>query len=258
MSQATLIIHSDRFTAALARLISTSRRSAPEIMRQQARIVFTQAAAITPPASAGVTGRAAEKQGRNAIAGDISSLYGTPAQAYDAIADESPAAASAFWLLHRSGDDEAAGKIVYGELGSSFSPFDGGTLHKRVLTRRGRVNRRKKHVFYVRDPDALESYIADEQDHVWWLASGWAEALRGLGARLPYGVGKLPAPGALRVSTEGNIITITARNEVSWASNVRDLQRRVQWALDKQTRTLDRRWEFYLKKLARDSGLKAS
>jgi len=258
MSQATLIIQSDRFTAALARLMSTSKRTSAEIMRQQARLVFVEAAKITPPASEGKFGRAAEKQGRAAVAGDIASLYGTPGQAYDAVAATAPAAASAFWLLHQSGDDEAASKVVYSAVSATFSAFDGGTLHKRMMTRRGRVNRRKKHVFFVRDPAELEAYTAAEQDHVWWLASGWAEALRGLGARLPYGVGKLPAPGALRISTEGNIISITARNEVGWASDVRDLQRRVQWALDKQARSLDKRWDFYLKKLARDSGLKAT
>lgn len=250
-----LNLNTAAFDAALVRLATTSKKAASEVMRQQARLLFVEVAKITPPASGGVTGKKAEKQGMSAVARDIRSLYGTPSDAYDQISAKSPGQAGAFWFLHSAGEDSQAAEIVKEATGKSFAAFDGGTLHSRTGGgRRRRASNRRAHVFYVRDAAALEAYITEEQGHVWWLASGWAPALQALGARLPYGVGKLPAPGRLKVEITDQRIAITMTNEVSFGRQVRDIERRVQWALNSRTKTLDRAWDFYLKRAAKDSG----
>ncbi len=257
MSDTTLTVNSARFTAALTRLVGTSKRGADEIMRQRAKLVVADVARITPPASEGKFGRAAETQGKAAVAGDINSVYGTPGEAYEAIAGSAPSAASAFWVLHRSGDDAAAGKIVYDQLGRSFSPFDGGTAHRRVLGRRAEIDRRRKAVFYVHNPEALAAYIAKEQEHVWWLASGWAPALRELGGRAPYGVGKLPAPGAVLVTSSATGIEIRLVNRVAFAGGVKGIRRRLDWAVARSADNMDKMWKFYLARMAGEAGIKS-
>lgn len=253
-----LNLNTAAFDAAVVRLAMTSKKAAVEVMRDQARLLFVQVAKITPPASGGVAGRKAEKQGHAAVARDIRSLYGTASDAYDQLAARSPAQAGAFWFLHSAGQDSQAGDIVKTVTGKSFSPFDGGALHNRTGGgRRRRSKARREHVFFVSNPQSLESYIQQEQSHVWWLASGWAPALRALAAKLPYGTGKLAAPGRLRVEVTDQRIAITMTNEVSFGRQVRDIERRVQWALNSRTKTLDRAWDFYLKRAAKDSGFVA-
>jgi len=250
-----LNLNTAAFDAAVVRLAMTSKKAAVEVMRDQARLLFVQVAKITPPASAGVAGRKAEKQGQAAVARDIRSLYGTASDAYDQIAARSPAQAGAFWFLHSAGYDTRAADIVKTATGKSFSPFDGGALHNRTGGgRRRRSKARREHVFFVSNPQSLESYIQQEQSHVWWLASGWAPALRALAAKLPYGTGKLAAPGRLRVEVTDQRIAITMTNEVSFGRGVKDIERRIQAALGYRVSALDRRWETYINRAGKSAG----
>lgn len=258
MSADGLTLNTARFDDALLRLLGTSRKEPVEVMKQQGKPLFVDVALITPPASAGVTGRKAEMQGKAAVARDVLSLYGTPGDAYEAIANKSPAQASAFWFLHSQGENSDAADIVRSATGKSFAAFDGGTLHSRTAggTRR-RTRARREHVFYVNDPDALSAYLAEEKGHVWWLASGWGDALKGLGAALPYGVNKHGgAPGRLKVVANAQRIEITTINEVTYGRQVRDIERRIQWAMNRRAKSLDRAWEFFLNRSANKAGFK--
>ena len=257
---AELTAATDAFDFALARLASTSKKSGFEILRQQAKIVFTNVAKYTPPASANVTGRAAEKQGQAKVAADIRSLYGTPADAYSALAGVAPAQASAFWLLHSHGQDDRAAEIVRGTLKKSFVPFDGGALHQRTG---GGVKRRRRekreHAFYIRNPHSMEVYIQQEQSHVWWLASGWAPALSALGIALPYGVSKFSAaPGNLKTVIRDDFISLTMADLVKYGPLIPGIHRRLAWALRIQTEKLDRKWNHYIKDAAEAAGFRVS
>lgn len=250
-----IIVHSTPYEQALSRLMLTSKRAAVDVVRQQAKLVFTNVAKYTPPASEGVTGKAAEKQGKAKVRADISSLYGTPSDAYEAMAFESPAKAAAFWFMNEQGEENVAASLVRDTLGKSFVPFDGGALNDRTqVGRRRRAKAKREHIFYITNPQSLDSYIQQEESHVWWLASGWQDALKGLMAKLPYGVGKLNAPGHLEVIVNSSYIEVTMVNGVKFGPEVRDIERRIKWAMNVQTEKLDRQWKYYLERAAGEAG----
>lgn len=254
MASGILVINTDH-QHALERLISTSKRTALEVTKQEFGLMLTNVAKYTPPASESVTGKAAERQGRAKVAGDIRSVYGAPNDAYEAISVESRAAASAFWYLRNNGEEDAAAKIVRQVTGKSLSRFDGGVAHQRANPlRRRRQQRRKEVIFFVSNPQSLESYIQQEESHVWWLASGWAPALRALGRKLPYGVGKLNAPGTFKVVLNDQRIELTAIDQVSFAAQVTGIERRLAWASKIRADALQRRWDEYIQRLGGSSG----
>ncbi len=242
----SLIVHSQRHSLALARLASTSKRAAVDIVKQEFGLMLTLVAKVTPPASQGVAGKKAEAQGRAAVAADIYATYGTPGDAYDVIAKKQPAAASAFWFLQSAGERGDAAKLVRDATGKSLSPFDGGTAHRR---QRIGVRRRRRHnpLYFVDNPEELEAYVREQQGKVWTLASGWAPALQALGRKLPYGVGKQDSPGTMRVKINDDKIELVAVDGVHWASQVRDIHRRILWAMNRRADALDRRWDNFIK-----------
>jgi len=251
-----LTINSAGFDAALLRLISTSKKSALEVMKQQAKLLFVEVAKVTPPAGgkagATLTGKAAEQAGKLAIVRDLHQIYGMPGRAYSDLQNVSQSAAGAFWSAHKEGRAGDAAQIVKSNLGKSFVPFDGGALAKKFIGKK----RTQAAVFYISNPAALQAHITQLQQHVWYLASGWSHALRALGAKLPYGVSKHSGPGLLKIELNDQRIVITMTNDVRYAKQVKDLQSRVNFALKLRTNTLQRSWDSYLSTMARESGLK--
>lgn len=255
-----LKLNTAAFDAAVIRFAMTSRKTAAEVMKDQARLLFVEVAKITPPYGGGAsTGRKAEAQGKAAVERGIRSIYGTPSDAYDVLADKSPAKADAFWYLRTNGEIEAASRILREETGKGLTSFDGGSLHNRFGRGAKRRNRSKRYVTtFVEDAQSLKSYIMQQQANVWWLASGWSDALRTLGAKLPYGVDKQDAPGRLKVEINDQRIVITMINQVSFGREVRDIERRINFALNKRVGALDRRWETYINRTAKDAGFAKS
>lgn len=245
------------------RIVATSKRDRPTIMKQQFRRILTRAAEITPPGSEGVKAgtRAARKQGEAAVAGDIARVYGTPGAAYDLLERKSKAKASAFWLLHQSGQNTEAHRVLYEETGLAFSPFDGGKAHKGLISKRGRVERRntrRAFLFAVQDPKALADYVKEKQDHVHWLAAGWRAALLSIGGSLPAMISRHPAPGSIEFIVESMRMVLRAHNEVTFASHIRDFERRLQWAMDATTESNNRQWDFWVKQQALRANFKTS
>lgn len=247
-----ITVPSPKHEAALERLLSTSKKAAVEVVKQRARTVFKTVAQYTPPAHAGVLGRSAQTHARAKVASDIYALYGTPSDAYDAVAEKSRGDAQAFWWLHKHGDTGAASDIVRAATGSILAPFDDGVHHRRNFRRRGNRFR-----FFVSDPKNLNAYVLLQQEQVFWLASGWEDALTALGVKgIPYGVGKHDAPGTLKVEITEQLIAITMVNQVGFASRVKDINRRIRWAMDQDADTMQRMWDHYMSKLAGEVGMK--
>lgn len=258
-----LNLDTTRFNVAVTRLAATSKKAAVEVMKDQARLLFVQVAKITPPYHGSVTGRAAEVNARAKVAADIRSLYGTRSDAYDLIKDRAgETRADAYWAQLSKNNLPLATSILKDATGKSLGVFDEGTLHKRTSGGSRRRSRRanaktvsaREFIYFVSNDEALASYVEKEQGHVWWLASGWAPALLALGAKAPYGVGKLPAPGNLRVEVTATDIIIRMENKVSFGRGVKDIERRIQWALETRVGALDRRWASYLNRAAKDAG----
>jgi hypothetical protein len=246
-------VRSSAHEAALQRVLMTSKRAAVEVLKGEARILFKNVAAYTPPAHAGTTGRAAETHAKAKVAADIRSLYGTPGEAYDLL-PQHDGQADAFWGYYKRGEIREASDLLRAATGSILAPFDAGVHHKRNFRRRARNFR-----FFVSDPEELTLYVQMEQENIWWLASGWQDALTALGVKgLPYGTAKHNAPGRLKVDITTGSIEITMTNEVAYARQIKDIQRRIQWAMQLRADRMQRNWDNYLTKIAAGSGMKKS
>lgn len=266
MSSGITITNSD-FDHALARLLSTSKRAAVEVVKQQARLLFVEVAKVTPPAGGKkgntLQGRDAEKAGKLAITRDMHMTYGSPGLAYnDLVSKTGKNRADAFWSAYKNNRLLAAESIIQADLNKSFTLFDGGKANKGM---RGK-KRKKEPLFYIRNPDAMSYYIEELQQNVWYLASGWADPLKALGVkRLPYGVGKKSGPGLLKVEINDQRIVITMTNKVKYAGKIRSdkgesqgLEPQIRFAMKVRTGDLQRAFDKYLKDLESGRGFKIS
>lgn len=245
-------VTSSKHEAALQRLLSTSKRTGEEVLRERAKVVFNTVARYTPPAHAGTLGKQAETHAKAKVASDIYSIYGTPNDAYAAVQAKSPGQADPMWWLLKHGDVRGASDIVRETTGSIIAPFDDGAHHRRNFRRRSRNFR-----FFVSDPKNLKAYVQLEQEQVWWLASGWEPALAALGVRnIPYGITKHGAPGTLKVEVSAQKIVVTMVNNVGYAGEVQGIERRIAWAMDRDTDTMQRMWDNFMQKLSGQTGLK--
>ena len=240
-----LTITSAPWEQAVLRKLATSQKPMTEMLRSEFGLVMSAVAKFTPPASQGKTGKSAEVQGKAKVAGDIRSLYGTPSDAFKDLGGRANQNAKAFWADISHGRTAAAAAIVKTNLGKSFAPFDGGTLHSRTAGGRKRKTTPQV-IYYVTDKDKLEAYIKEVQGHVWYLASGWVAALKALNRPLTYGVGKIDAPGAFKIVITSTSITLTAIDKVRFASQVRGIEGRIQWAMNEfRLPRMQRNWDNY-------------
>lgn len=246
-----LVINSLPFQTALERLISTSKKSAVEVMKQQAKLLFREVALITPPGGGkkGETlkGKAAERAGKLAIVRDVNRIYGTPSKAYDDLAVKSKNIADAFWSAYKNNRTDDAAQIIKSNLGKSFVTFDAGRTARKLI---GKPTQ-KKALFYISDPASMAAYIKQAQASVWFLASGWSKALRALGSTLPTGVGKHSAPGTLRVIATDKTIEIRMTNDVRYARQIKNLQAQINFAMKKREGALNRNWQEWMNRLSR-------
>jgi hypothetical protein len=237
------------FEDALTLRMATSAKLAEEVLKEQARGIFRNVIAITPPGHEGVKAgtRAAAEKGKAKVAADIGKLYGTPSSAFEAIEKKSPADARAFWALKRTRPD-AASDIVRRHTGTWFGPFDKGALHKQRFVK-GRVKGKKERpILYMSDPKSLQDYIKARQARVHFLAAGWREIALKLGLSLPGMISQhAAAPSAAAITANLERIVIRAVNELSYASDA-DLRRRIQFAIDAQTGAMQRQWKEFMDK----------
>lgn len=250
-----LDINYDRFNAALAKVLTTSKRDVEVVMREQMRGIMRTVIGVTPPAhivqsgDAGwraVQGGKAKAHGSALVKSDILSIYGGPGALYDEIEKKEEFMAAAFWRHHKAGETERASAIARQVTGKGLYAFDGGKAHQNL--KRGRRRGRSRTIlFYVADSAPLNDYIKQIQARVGWLAAGWNEAAAALGIQPAQWILRHPSPGAVRVEVNENGIKITATNAVSYASATTDLNRRVQYAVDEQAAAMDRRLQNFLK-----------
>lgn len=265
------------FDKALVTALSQSKRDPIVFVKEQAKGVVKRLVGITPPAHiAGtniadidgnavwnvVQGGEAKRHGMALVRSDIAKIYGTPAMAYDLMKEKESHAGQAkgFWKLFKAGDLDRAKDIFRMVTGEGFTAFDDGTLHKARRNNRGRVGRVRKGrpLYYVNNPADIKSYTKKKSDMVGWLAAGWNTAAAMLGLQSPAWISRHSAPGrgSIVVTDEGLRITLT--NAVSFAREINDWERRVQYALAGQAAAMARRSEDYLKKLFRDQGFKVA
>lgn len=243
--------------AALGRMMGQSTREFEVVGREVMRGVVGNLIAVTPPGHANADGglaKHAESYGRAAVALSIRSLYGTPNAAVELVQQQDFGASMRMHKELRRGNVTEANKIFQQHGGPGIYEFDGGTLHKRYKKGRRFTGTARPPIFYVSRVKPLNDYIKEIQTRVGWLASGWNEAAAELGIKPPEFIWKHGGPGTIAVIINDEVIDITATNLVRYASEAADMDRRIEYALRKQTEAINRRVDDAFKKLAIAAG----
>ena len=257
-------IKSERFNAAAAAVMAGSKRSRPEVLLTQAKGVLRNIIEMTPPAHVTLNASGgntvvmrgdAKAHGEALVSKDIRGIYGTPSQAFDQVRGSltHPGIEKGFWKHLKSGQFSEANAILAKSGGKPLSPFDGGTLHKRLKGAGGRPNN-KSIVYYVTDARELDTYIKVLKRRVGWLAGGWNQAAGKLGLQPPAWIWRQESPGRAILTVSDTTVTFFMTNEVRFASEAADLQRRVQWAMDTQAAAMERITRNYLETLMKRAG----
>lgn len=267
-----LRIDDSAFQEACARALTQSRREPMVYMREQARGVVRKIIGITPPAHITqiassdeegnsawnvVQGGAAKSHGATAVQSDIRRLYGSSSASFELAASKETHHGQAKGLYGQitRGELDRARDLFRAMTGASLAPFDGGKLHRaRRSPRTGRVGKRKKPVYYLTDDAPLAAYMKQKAAKVGWLAAGWNQAAAALGVQSPAWIWRHSAPGRGEIIAQENSIIIRMVNQVSFAANIADFERRVQYALDSQAAAINRRSLDFIRKTFNSPG----
>lgn len=141
------------------------------------------------------------------------------------------------------------------------NPCDIPSVHKRfrsssdgrvhIKLNRGVIDKR----YHVLASD-LNAYIALKKKQVGILTAGWVEAGKSIGGiKAPKWISKHSAKGSGKITVSSSRITFKASNDVPYAGQVADFQRRITYALDAQAGKLERQIENYEKRRMKKSGL---
>lgn len=244
-----------RFETAAGKLSAIVDDDLSNFMQTQARGWLGEVFKLTPPASGGKGGRrAALNDGKEAINRDLSGLF-KPVQIKGTRT-----------INHLFGDftPDGVGKqppyvVPTRELYPNPETVYLARVNKRSELRglQGLITRGRRQAYYVAT-DKLERLRQKLHARVGWLASGWNAAARALKAAIPGYASKHSAPGAVSIEVTANRIRVTVENNVSYGPSIAGIQRRLQFALDKQAGKMERQVPHVLKAAAEKSGFKAA
>lgn len=260
-----------QFAEAFGRIEMTSKRDSPTLAKEAFRGVLRNLVEITPPGHAFaleagenvvVVRGAAKRYGEALVRSDIRSIYGAPRDAYDAITAKDGGetkVAKAYWKAYKANDFEQASRLAREKTGIGLYRFDDGEVHRRLRKYRTRKYTSKRHVFFTHDPASLDVYIRKIQGRVGWLAAGWREGAITLGLKLPEWIARhASAPGRFKISISSDTIHLVATNEVKYAREIKDFQRRIAYAFGQQRAAMERRFNHYLANQLRSVGLQVT
>jgi hypothetical protein len=219
-----LTIKSETLSGSLARILATTKREAPIVLREQGRGILRHLQAHTPPGHSGVTGQSAKQHGEKKIESDIR-------------------------------------KVMYGVKKRVIGMrTDIAAIHREARNpRNGRVARTRGQEKIAVSASALNTYIGSKKKMVGFLASGWNSAAAKLGVKPPQWMWRHKGEGSIREAVTETSITITATNSVGFASKaITQKDRLLRFAYNAQKSANDRRWENFMATQAKRAGLKAS
>lgn len=220
------------FQQAVRRWAVISGRTQSQVLRTSAKMVISNPRQgsgllqITPPASAGVIGTAARRQGERAIDRDLSRIF-----------------------------QPVSIKFI----GPSPEPHQmPGPIQRRhfALKRPGRPIRRDRAQPYYVDERRFIAMRRELIRRVGYLASGWVSSARALGASVPAWVARHGGGrGVIRIQFSAPRYGIEMVCFAPANSPWEELQRRVPYALEYATNNLQRQIKYQMEKDARAVGL---
>lgn len=255
----TITFDYSRLNAALRNYQLATMKDTPEVVRHAARNFVVKAAGVTPPSINGKADGTAKKRGEAVIQNDLDHiLLGLTSKLYDQFMD----------MGGRSVRREMRRKdgTVY-VTDSDLAIGDIKGWHQQNRRQNGRVHRigRKtrdigRHKNWDRGvvlAAEKKAYIAKVLRRVGYLAAGWNASALKLGAKLPAWITRQGhGNGQCLVEESANGIRIRMENMVGFATKVRGLERRIQWALDTQAKAMERAVTNIIRKNARRAGFR--
>jgi hypothetical protein len=229
-----------RFSRALAEMRKTSKRDFETLLREQARGVVRHIIAFTPPAQ-GKADSGARKLGEKAVAASLARI----------MKPGTPEFVEFFERLNGNGARKLG--LLYTRV---LEKGGIASFHRSRRDRDGRTPRDGGDVALVERRD-YEWFKKSAQARVGTLASGWNKAAARLGYNPPAWIARHgTGSGSCEVQLAGEKMRIVISNEVSFAGNVRDIERSVRKALEIQTRGMERRVAHHLARNAKRAGFR--
>jgi hypothetical protein len=232
-----------RFESALKRLGAVTSKDIADEVKSQFKGIIVEAYRITPPAQGGGrTGRAAGLHAQDKIGRDLRSVF-------------APVTIKGTRTInHLFGDTspDVGRQPPYQVTTVEIHP-DVEAIYKRRKERgaaRGRkvISRGQKAAYYV-SAVKLEALASKLKKRVGWLAAGFNAAAERLKAPIPpYAKTHQKGAGGIDINESDRGIRIVMTNKVSYASNVPDIQRRLQRAVNTQARKIERQLPYIIAK----------
>jgi hypothetical protein len=255
----TITFNTSRLDAALRNYQLATMKDTPEVVRHAARNFVVKAAGVTPPAMNGKADGTAKKRGEAVIQNDLEHiLVGLTPKLYDEFMEMGGKS------VHRE-MRRKDGSVYVTDTDTAIGDIKG--WHQQNRRENGRVHRvgRKtrdigRHKNWDRGvvPAAeKKAYITKIIRRVGYLAAGWNASASKLGAKLPAWITRQGhGNGQCLVEQTGTGIRIRMENMVGFATKVRGLPRRIQWALDTQANAMERAVTNIIRKNARRAGFR--
>lgn len=244
-----------RFEAAAGKLSAIVDDDLSDFMEVQAKGIMVELFKVTPPASgAKASASTAMKRGQETINRDLAGLF-KPVQIKGTRT-----------INHLFGDFNPSGVgrqppyvVPTRETVPNPEAIYLARVNKRsrIASLSGFISRGRRQAYYVAE-EKLEALRKKLHARVGWLASGWNKAANALKAAIPAYARKHNAPGDVKIEVTGWRIRITFENNVSYGPQIAGIERRMQFAIDKQAGKMERQIPHVLKAAAEKSGFKAA
>ena len=250
------------FQKALLRFYAAQRKSWPQVLRSQGRLIAVNLAYQTQPFGT----EAGRAQGEGKTKSDILKVYATPGQVYNEISRQSEASAKAFWGMMQNRRFQTA-KTFLSRLGiAKFSEaeigvMDDGQAHKSVqspIPMRVRIRRSQKTARIVANANRLNIYLKKIAKRVGMAKSGWAACanilggMRGIPQWVTRHANKMGKGFVMDFTSQPNPYLILV-NEIPWVDKCLN-QGQMQRALDIQAQKMMTAVDIAMSKDARSLG----
>jgi hypothetical protein len=204
--------NTEKFLKAFDTYMRDSKRSRTETMKTQARGILRSVISVTPPSGWDAanerngemtTGVDSKKRGEKVVLNDLA-------------------------------------KIMRSYSGKKPDPSSPASIHRSYRQSwTGRVGKDLGNNRYKIPTAILRAYKEEKKKMVGFLASGWLPAARKLEKiRFPAWIGRHSAPGSAILSVGPKGISFHASNEVKFAGHMKDMQRRVDYAVNVQIKNM--------------------
>ena len=238
------------FNRTLTELGREAKKSAAEILRQQAKLLVQDCIKLTPPTSGkggemGVSIKTQEKIGKRSVERDINKVIGALQELNIWKGTKNNGAAKkAINKAIKAGDFEAAANVIgHDKKRSKVASTIPKDYHKRFHTSRGRVMKSPPDRLYVLSKGIKKAYIQEAQQSVMKGKAGWKKAAIKLGVKgLISSITKHRAAGLVLDATRASSPTpkITVANLVPHIQASGQSLRIMHYAMANRTRAMQK------------------